>query len=203
MTASLRFEPAPFRVRAFKGGKTLVDTRRARIAYGDKPPNFWVFPKEDVHGATVTFEHDGYVAVSWAEADEWWEEDERVFGGHPRSPHHRVDARISSRHVVVSWKGTVIADSHRAVLVAETDLPLRYYLPRADARFELLRRADTTTWCAYKGLCNYYDLVTSDGVRPGAIWTYEHPLVDAPPAIAGLLGIWHEKLEVTVDGHKA
>jgi uncharacterized protein (DUF427 family) len=99
----------------------------------------------------------------------------------------------------VSWKGTVIAESRRPVLVAETDLPLRYYLPRADVKMELVRRADTTSWCPYKGLCTYYDIVTASGRRPGALWTYEMPLADAPPAIAGLIGVWHEKLDVAVD----
>ena len=148
----------------------------------------------------ITLEHESLVAVKWAAADEWWEEDERVFGEHPRDARHRVDVRQSSRHVVVAWQGTVIADSHRPMLLAETDLPLRYYLPRADVRFELLRRGELTTWCPYKGLASYYDIAVGEARRPGALWTYEAPLVDTPPGLVGLIGIWHEKLTVTVDG---
>lgn len=202
MSALTRIEPAPYRVRAWKDGRLLVDSRRAKVAFTAQPPNFWLFPKEDVHATpeALAGEFDGLVAVKWASADEWWEEDERVFGEHPRDPRHRVDARASSRHVRVEWQGTVLAESRRPVLVAETDLPLRYYLPRADVRFELLRRAPLTTWCPYKGLASYYDVHVGEAKRPGALWTYEAPLVDTPPALVGLIGIWHEKLTVTVDG---
>ncbi len=202
MTTLTRVEPAPYRVRAWKDGRVIVDSRRAKIGFGARPPNFWLFPKEDVTAPAeaIDAEHDGLVAVKWSAADEWWEEDERVWGEHPRDPRHRVDVRQSSRHIVVSWQGTVIADSHRPMLVFETDLPIRYYLPRADVRFELLRRSALTTWCPYKGLAGYYDLAVGEARRPGALWSYEIPLVDSPPGLAGLIGIWHEKLTVTVDG---
>ena len=197
-----RVEPAPFRVRAWKDGRVIVDSRNAKVAFGDKPPNFWLFPKADVTAPAdaITMEHEGLVGVKWSAADEWWEEDERVFGEHPRDPRHRVDVRQSSRHVLVAWQGTVIAESRRAVLIAETDVPLRYYLPRADVRFELLRRSELTTWCPYKGLASYYDLEVNQARRPGALWSYEAPLVDTPPGLVGLIGVWHEKLTVTVDG---
>jgi uncharacterized protein (DUF427 family) len=197
-----RLDPAPFRVRAWKVGVLLVDSRNAQLGSSPKPPNFWLFPKADVTAPAeaVELEHEGLVALKWDAADEWWEEDERVFGGHPRDPRHRVDARQSSRHVVVRWKDAVIADSHRPVLIFETGLPLRYYLPRADVRAQVLRRAELTTWCPYKGECHYYDIALDGAKRPSALWTYETPLVDAPPGFAGLIGVWHEKLTVTVDG---
>lgn len=197
-----RVEPAPYRVRAWKDGRVIVDSRNAKVAFGDKPPNFWLFPKADVTAPAdaISMVHEGLVGVKWSAADEWWEEDERVFGEHPRDPRHRVDVRQSSRHVLVAWQGTVIAESRRAVLIAETELPLRYYLPRADVRFELLRRSALTTWCPYKGLASYYDLEVNQARRPGALWSYEAPLVDTPPGLVGLIGVWHEKLTVTVDG---
>lgn len=126
MTTLTRVEPAPYRVRAWKDGRVIVDSRRAKIGFGARPPNFWLFPKEDVTAPAedIEAEHDALVAVKWSAADEWWEEDERVWGEHPRDPRHRVDVRQSSRHVVVSWQGTVIAESHRPVLLFETELPL-------------------------------------------------------------------------------
>lgn len=41
-------EPAPYRVRAWKDGRVIVDSRNAKVAFADKPPNFWLFPKADV-----------------------------------------------------------------------------------------------------------------------------------------------------------
>jgi uncharacterized protein (DUF427 family) len=99
--------------------------------------------------------------------------------------------------VVVRHGGVLVAESRRPVVLAETSLPLRYYLPRADVRFELLVRSDRSSWCPYKGLASYYDIVGEGIERRGALWSYEQPLVDAPPQIAGLVGIWTEKLDVT------
>ncbi|MEO0601498.1 MAG: DUF427 domain-containing protein, partial [Myxococcota bacterium] len=144
--------------------------------------------------------HDGHVAVPWDAVDEWWEEDERVFGGHPRQPSHRVDVRPGTQHVVVRWKGEVVAESRRPLLLAETHFAIRYYLPRSDVRFELLRRSDRETWCPYKGKANYYDIVIDDETRAGALWTYEQPLADTDLRIGGMIGVWSEKLDVTVDG---
>lgn len=200
--ADITLEPAPFRIRAWRGGQLVVDTREAKLARGLQPFVVWMFPTAAVqHLDTTGFvTHDGHVAVPWGAADEWWEEDEPVLGGHPRDPRHRVDSRASSRHVVVRWKGTLVAESRRPVLVAETHLPLRYYLPRADVRFELLRRSDRETWCPYKGKAHYYDIRVGDDVHEGALWTYEQPLPDTATQISGTIGVWHEKLEVTVDG---
>ncbi len=200
--ADITFEPAPFRIRAWRDGALAVDTRQAKLARGLRPFPVWMIPVEAVtHPDKATFlAHEGHLQVPWDAVDEWWEEDEPVLGGHPRDPHHRVDARESSRHVVVKWKGAVVADSRRPVVVAETHLGLRYYLPRGDVRFELLRRSAHKTWCPYKGEASYYDIVIDGERREGALWSYELPLLDSPPQISGTIGLWHEKLEVTVDG---
>ena len=42
----------------------------------------------------------GHMAFYWDRLDAWFDEDEEVFG-HLRDPFHRVDARRSSRRVVV------------------------------------------------------------------------------------------------------
>ena len=73
--------------------------------------------------------------------DAWFEEDEEVFV-HPRDPHKRIDALRSSRHVVVEIDGVAVADSVRPVLLFETGLPVRYYLPKTDVRMDLLSATD-------------------------------------------------------------
>ena len=69
---------------------------------------------------------------------EWTEEDEPVTG-HPRDPHKRVEAIASSRRVEVAVDGVTLASSDRPVLLFETDLPTRFYLPAEDVRLDLLR----------------------------------------------------------------
>ncbi len=199
---TITWEPAPYRVRGWKNGQVVIDTRDAKLARGVRHYLVWMFPRQSVKlppEATYA-EHDGHVAVNWDAVDEWWEEDERVAGNHPRDMRHRVEARRSSRHIVVQHDGVVLAESRNPVIVAETGLTTRYYLPRSDVRFELLRQSERTSWCPYKGRASYYDIQREGEAVEGTLWSYEQPIADAAPALAGLIGVWHEKLDVTLDG---
>ena len=111
----------------------------------------------------------GLVSVYPERMDAWLDEDEEVTG--LRDPYHRVDARRSSRRIEVRFDGQVIARSERPVVVAETGLPLRFYLPREDVDAEL-HPSETTKACPYKGRASYWSL---DGVEDVA-WSYEEPL---------------------------
>jgi hypothetical protein len=81
----------------------------------------------------------GLVSVYPERMDTWLDEDEEVTG--LRDPYHRVDARRSSRRIEVRADGEVLARSERPVVVAETGLPLRFYL-RARTSFAELRPSD-------------------------------------------------------------
>ena len=85
----------------------------------------------------------GLVHVDWHAVDAWFEEDEEVFGGHPRSPYARVDAIRSSRHIRVEIEGVVLAETTAPVLLFETGLPTRHYIQRTDVDFAALERTDT------------------------------------------------------------
>ena len=93
----------------------------------------------------------GHVAFSWEAMDQWYEEDEEVFG-HPRDPWHRVDARRSARHVRVEIGGETVADSRRPMIVFETGLPTRYYLPRSDVAMERLEATEHADDLRLQGL---------------------------------------------------
>ena len=85
----------------------------------------------------------GHVILDFTGFDAWYEEDEPILG-HPRDPYHRVDMRRSSRHVRVERNGELLAESSRAMLLFETGLPTRFYLPREDVRLDAApeRQAD-------------------------------------------------------------
>ena len=51
-----------------------------------------------------------------------------------RNPLHKVECRQSADHVVVEADGVVLADSRRPVVLEESGLPDRYYLPLDDVR---------------------------------------------------------------------
>jgi uncharacterized protein (DUF427 family) len=135
----------------------------------------------------------GYVLLDFDAMDRWYEEDEPVFS-HPRDPYHRVDIRASSRHVLVEDDGHLLADTTRAVLVFETSLPTRFYIPREDI-VTALRPSARTTYCPYKGEANYW----STDTRRDIAWTYRQPLPDAT-GLAGLIAFYDDPMDVTVDG---
>jgi uncharacterized protein (DUF427 family) len=141
------------------------------------------------------------VTLTWSAFDTWLEEDE-VLHTHTRSPYVRVDALPSSRHVRVVVGGEVVAESRRPVVLTETGLSPRYYLPRADVRMDLLTPTDTVSHCPYKGSASYWTVNVGDLELTDVVWGYETPLREAL-RVAGLVCFWPEKdagLELYVDG---
>ncbi|WP_447006876.1 DUF427 domain-containing protein [Saccharothrix isguenensis] len=138
------------------------------------------------------------VRLEWDAMDQWFEEDERVYV-HPRDPHTRVDALRSSRHVRVEVGGVEVANSHRPVVLFETGLPARYYLPMTDVRLDLLRPTDLRTSCPYKGTAEYWSVVIGDDVHENVVWGYRTPLPESAP-VAGLVAFYNEKVDTYVDG---
>jgi uncharacterized protein (DUF427 family) len=134
----------------------------------------------------------GYSAFYWDRLDEWYDEDERV-EGHIRDPFHRVDVRQSSRRIRVASKdGTVIAETKRSVLLSETGLPNRFYIPRDDVKMELLIPTDTHTVCPYKGTASYWSVAD----LTDAAWSYPDAQGDAQKA-SGYLSFLHDGLTIT------
>ncbi len=134
--------------------------------------------------------------------DRWLEEDEEV-RSHPRDPHSRVDALPSSRHVVVRHAGRVLADSVHPVLLFETGLPTRFYLPRDDVRLDALVPGSSKSHCPYKGFArDYWDLPAGEGNDEpvvGIAWSYADPY-PAVGAIANRVAFYDELVDVEVDG---
>ena len=96
-----------------------------------------------------------YVAFYWNKMDGWFEEDEEVFIG-PKDPYTRVDCLASSRHVRVELNGVSVAETDRPVLLLETGLPHRFYIPSADVRQELLRPSERVIVSPYNGQASYF-----------------------------------------------
>jgi uncharacterized protein (DUF427 family) len=138
------------------------------------------------------------VRLDWAAMDEWLEEDEPVYT-HPRDPYHRVDILASSRHVRVDIDGVTVADSARPVILFETGLPPRYYLPLSDIRTDLLLPSPTQTHCPYKGTAGYWSVDAGQGPREDIVWIYRTPLPESQK-IAGLACFYNEKVDLYVDG---
>ena len=148
-----------------------------------------------VHAAYDDSEVAGHVRFDWAALDSWFEEDEQVYV-HPRNPYVRVDALRSQRHVRVELDGVLLAESSTPVILFETGLPARTYLPRTDVAWDALVPSDTSSDCPYKGTTTAY---WSTATTPDVAWSYAFP-TQAVAAVAGLVAFFAELVDVTVDG---
>ncbi len=128
----------PFRVHTCPGASLTI-----RGPYGELPGAAFAPQDESL---------DGYVVVDWEAFSQWYEEGEQVIG-HPHDPFDRIDCLRSSRHIVVSLNGQVLADTSHATLLFETPLPTRYYLPRDDVRMDLLVPSEVRDRLRIQGGC--------------------------------------------------
>lgn len=62
-----------------------------------------------------------------------------------RQTGHSITIERGSEHVRVVHGGQVLAESRRPLLLRETGLPVRYYLPPEDVRTDLLTPSRTQT----------------------------------------------------------
>lgn len=115
-------------------------------------------------------------------------------------PLHRIDVFSSSRHVRLELDGRVLAESSRPMLLFETMLPVRYYLPREDIR-ATPSPSDTRTYCAYKGQASYWSATLAGQVIPDIAWTYPAPLHDTSQ-VRGRTAFFDERVDVIVDGER-
>jgi uncharacterized protein (DUF427 family) len=142
----------------------------------------------------------GRFAFYWNKLDAWFEEDDEVFV-HPRDPYHRVDVVNSSRHVRIEVDGVELANTTRPRLLFETNLPVRYYIPRADVNEALLEPIDTSSQCPYKGIASYFSARVGSRVADDIAWTYPFPIPECPK-IEGLVAFFDEHVDVWVDGEQ-
>jgi uncharacterized protein (DUF427 family) len=138
------------------------------------------------------------IRLDWDAMDAWFEEDEEVFT-HPRSPYTRIDILPSSRRVEIQVDGVTVADTTHAMMLFETGLPVRYYVPKVDVHFDLLTPTETVTHCPYKGAASYWSVSAGDRVHEDFAWSYPTPLPESE-RVAGLVAFYNEKVDVYVDG---
>lgn len=115
---------------------------------------------------------------------------------YPRPP--RLER--TSERVVVTHRGQVIADTTAALRVLETSHPPGYYLPRADVDESVLVPVEGTTFCEFKGIAAYADLVVGSEALSRTVWWYPEPTAGFE-ALANHLSLYPGRVDqCTVDG---
>ncbi|MCY4612326.1 MAG: DUF427 domain-containing protein [Nitrospira sp.] len=112
--------------------------------------------------------------------------------GHP----HAITIKRNPNRIKVSFNGTVIAETTRALVLQEGPLPPATYIPREDVQMSYLQRTDHSTHCPFKGNASYFSVSVGDQTAENAVWAYETP-IDAVAQIKDCLSFYVEKLELT------
>jgi uncharacterized protein (DUF427 family) len=87
---------------------------------------------------------------------------------------HRITIRLG---------GVLVADTTRALRVLETHHAPTYYLP-PKAVAPTLRPVQGSSYCEWKGVARYFDVLSGDKIAPRSAWAYDRPTA----GFAGLAG---------------
>lgn len=90
---------------------------------------------------------------------------------YPRPP--RLENCAQPVKVVIN--DVSIAESTNAKRVLETSHPPTYYIPPEDIRGDLLKPSQGQSFCEWKGMANYFDVVVGDRRVAKAAWAYASP----------------------------
>jgi uncharacterized protein (DUF427 family) len=173
------------------------EMQRWSIQAGERSAENAAWRRSDPKGAAAGL--TGHIAFEWDAMDAWFEEDEEVYV-HPRDPYKRIDVAHSSRHIRVVVSGETVAETRRPVLLFETNLPTRYYIPKMDLRLKVLVPSETHTQCPYKGLASYYSVRVGDTLVKDIAWYYPFPLPEVGK-IQNLVCFFNERVDALyVDG---
>ena len=203
-----KFEDSPRRIRVLLHGAYIFDTTSTTLVW-EHPwyPNYYLphsalqnasltepAPSDEGYtiytltvgaknsrGAAVLFNKgrlEGLVRLDFKTMDGWFEEDDPIYG-HPADPYKRIDIRRSTREIKVVVAGQTVAESTWAMHLYETSLPVRYYLPKTAAKWELVQPSETTSFCSYKGQASYYHIVIDGKVHEDLVWWYQTSPLEA------------------------
>jgi uncharacterized protein (DUF427 family) len=110
-------------------------------------------------------------------------------------PDHPITISANPRQIRVTAGDTVIAETSHALSLKEASYPAVQYVPRADAKMELLKRTERVTHCPYKGDASYFSIAADGKTIENAIWTYETPF-PAMAEISGYLAFYPDKVQI-------
>lgn len=84
-------------------------------------------------------------------------------------------AQAFAGHVEIVHGGRHIADTRASVRTLETTHPPSYYIPPGDIDTSLLRPSKRTSFCEWKGVATYVDVVIDGQVFADIGWRYAAP----------------------------
>lgn len=104
-----------------------------------------------------------------------------------------------ARRIRVEVFGRLLAETTRSLRILETHHPPTVYLPPEAVDQRLIRPGEGRSFCEWKGLARYLDLVEpgaagSAGIRRAALWQYLQPSAGYE-ALAGWFGVYPGRVD--------
>jgi uncharacterized protein (DUF427 family) len=109
-------------------------------------------------------------------------------------PDHPITISPNPKKLRVTFAGETVAETSRALTLKEANYPAVQYIPRKDARMDLLRQTRQTSHCPYKGEASYFSIEAAGETAANAVWSYEHPY-PAVVEIAGHLAFYTDRVD--------
>jgi uncharacterized protein (DUF427 family) len=116
-------------------------------------------------------------------------------------PDHPISIERNPARVVVSVAGRVVADTRNALTLREAAYPAVQYIPAEDVDFSQLEWTNYSTYCPYKGDCNYYSVPAGGKKSVNAVWSYEHPFA-AVVQIKGHVAFYPDRVDEIAVQHE-
>ena len=113
-------------------------------------------------------------------------------------PAHKLLAHPFPRRVRAEFAGRTVLDTRRGVLLHETALLPRLYVPEEDLDADAFTPSATTTHCPFKGDAAYRSLRVGDREVPDALWAYPEP-VAAARWLAGYASLYWDAADAWYD----
>ncbi|RMF24046.1 MAG: DUF427 domain-containing protein [Cyanobacteria bacterium J083] len=117
---------------------------------------------------------------------------------YPRPP----KLETCTKRIQVVFNGVIIADSNDNYRILETSHPPVYYISPQAIKTEYLQSNPQQSFCEWKGVAHYYDVVVKEKKLEAVAWFYPSPTARFK-AIANYVAFYAQPMDAClVDGEK-
>lgn len=109
--------------------------------------------------------------------------------GHVRDPHKVIATEPLHSNLKINHRGVNLVDTNAAVVLHETGLPARYYVPKCDVAMQYLSASTHQSVCTYKGEAIYFHITCANATLENAVWSYPHPWIDFSADVNDIRGL--------------
>ena len=110
---------------------------------------------------------------------------------------YSIDIQPYPKKLQVSYKGTLLANTRRALQLNETGHQPVFYIPIKDVNMELFKPSERQTHCPLKGDATYWTLQLPGEKFDSLVWAYETPFPSVSD-IHGCLAFYQDSVEIKI-----